>query len=271
MWAVMVGVVASPHSRLDVATVLKTLVLMVMAGPLLCAFSQVINDHYDREVDKINEPLRPTASDLLGGRAIAAIAAVLALLAIGIAFAFGPTVGFLAIGGLVLAWAYSAPPLRLKALDGWLANGACAFAYEGFAWLAGTAAFGKLTDGDLILAALFSMGAHGLMTLNDFKSLRGDRELGLRSLPVILGEKRALGVAVWFINLFQAIALAFVFSQGYWIPALIMNVLLLLQLPMQNRLARNPARNAPWYCASAIPLFCWSMLAGAFALRLGGF
>ena len=41
-----------------------------------------------------------------------------------------------------------------------------------------------------------------------------------------------------------------------------MNLLLILQLPMQMRLARDPKGNAPWYCAAGIPLFCWSMLAG---------
>jgi chlorophyll/bacteriochlorophyll a synthase len=271
MWAIMVGVVASPYSRFDLATIARTLLLMFMAGPLLCAFSQIVNDHFDRDVDRINEPLRPTAADLLGGRTIAIVAAILAVLSIGIAFALGRTVGFLAIGGLLLALAYSAPPLRLKAHNGWIANAACAFSYEGFAWLAGTAAFGVLTNGDLILASLFSLGAHGLMTLNDFKSIKGDRELGLRSIPVMLGEKRALLVALWFVNIFQAAALAYVLAQRYWIAAAIMNLLLVVQLPMQARLARDPAKNAPWYCASGIPLFCWSMLAAAIALRLGRF
>jgi chlorophyll synthase len=271
MWAIMVGVVASPQSHWDLPTIGRVLAAMVMAGPLLCAFSQVINDHFDRDVDRINEPLRPTAANLLGGRTIAGVAVVLAALAIAIAFALGRTVGYLAIAGLVLAWAYSAPPLRLKAHNGWIANAACAFSYEGFAWLAGTAAFGGLTHGDVILAGLFSLGAHGLMTLNDFKSIAGDRELGLRSIPVMLGEKRALLQAVSFINIFQALALCYVLSHGAWIEALIMNLLLIFQLPLQFKLARDPAKLAPWYCASGIPLFCWSMLAAAIALRTGGF
>jgi chlorophyll synthase len=270
MWAIMIGVVASPYSRFDVPTIAKTLLLMVMAGPLLCAFSQVINDHFDRDVDAINEPLRPTAV-ILGGRTIAIVASILAVLALGIAFSLGRTVGILATAGLLLALAYSAPPLRLKAGNGWLANAACAFSYEGFAWLAGTAAFGALTDGGLILASLYSLGAHGLMTLNDFKSVKGDRALGLQSLPVMLGEKKALGVALWGINLFQALAIAYVFSTGYWIAAIIMNILLVLQLPLQAKLTRNPEKYAPWYCASGIPLFCWSMLGAAIALRLGRF
>ena len=39
----------------------------------------------------------------------------------------------------------------------------------------------------LLLAALFSAGAHGIMTLNDFKAIEGDRRTGIGSLPVLLG------------------------------------------------------------------------------------
>lgn len=271
MWAIMVGAVSSPGSHWDVATVARILVAMLMAGPLLCAFSQVVNDYFDREVDRINEPQRPTAANLLSTRTIFTVALILGAAALGVAFALGRTVGWLALAGMVLALAYSVPPLRLKAHNGWFANAACAFSYEGFAWLAGCAAFGPITTGTVVLAVLFSLGAHGLMTLNDFKSVEGDRRLGLRSIPVMLGEKRALSQALAFINFFQAFAIAYLFSNQAWIEALIMNALLIAQLPMQAKLARDPKRFAPWYCASGIPLFCWSMLAGAIAVRLGGF
>jgi chlorophyll synthase len=266
MWAIMVGAVSSPNSHWDIATIGR-----VMAGPLLCAFSQIVNDHFDRDVDRINEPLRPSAANQLDARTVGIVAVVLAALALGVAWFLGRTVVYFAAGGMVLALAYSVPPVRLKARDGWLANTACAFSYEGFAWLAGVAAFGTITNGAVVLASLFSLGAHGLMTLNDFKSLAGDRALGLRSIPVMLGERKALVQALVFINLFQALAMAYVLSHGGWIEAAVMNLLLIVQLPMQAKLARDPKRYAPWYCASGIPPFCWSMLTAAIALRLGHF
>jgi chlorophyll synthase len=271
MWAIMVGAIGSTGSHWDIATIARILVAMVMAGPLLCAFSQVVNDYFDREVDRINEPNRPTAANLLSVRTIVIVAVLLAAAALGIAFALGTTVGYLALAGMLLALMYSVPPFRLKARNGWLANAACALSYEGFAWMAGAAAFGKVSLGTVILAVIFSLGAHGLMTLNDFKSVEGDRALGLRSIPVMLGEKRALLQAVTFINLFQAIAIAYVISNRQWVEALIMNALLIFQLPMQGKLSKNPKKFAPWYCAAGIPLFCWSMLASALAIRFGGF
>lgn len=271
MWAIIVGAVGSAYSHWDFTTIARIVAAMIMAGPLLCAFSQVINDHFDRDVDRINEPLRPTAANQLDARTILVVAAALAGLALIIAFLLGRTVGYLAIAGILLAIAYSAPPIRLKAYNGWFANTACAFSYEGLAWLAGAATFGPITTGTVVLACAFSLGAHGLMTLNDFKSLEGDRELGLRSIPATLGVRNALIVAIVFVNVFQAAAMAYVLSHGQWIPAAVMNLLLIAQLPMQAKLARDPKRYAPWYCASAIPPFCWSMLTAAIALRIGGF
>jgi chlorophyll synthase len=242
---------------------------MILAGPLLCAFSQVLNDHFDRDVDRINEPDRPSAAGLLSARTVWTIALALAAVALGLAFALGALVGWIAAGGLLLALAYSAPPLRLKARDGWLANAACAFAYEGFAWCAGAAAFGHLGTGSIVLAGLYSLGGHGLMTLNDFKSVAGDRALGLRSIPVILGERGALVQAIVFIDVFQLLAIAYIAPHS-WIAASIMLVLFAVQLPMQRRLATDPKGLAPWYCASGIPPFCWSMLAAALAVRATG-
>ena len=270
MWAMLVGCVAG-GAAWDLASVGRVLAGMIMAGPLLCAFSQVVNDWYDRDVDRINEPDRPTAANLLAPRTIALIATLLAAGALGIAYALGPLVVWLALGGLVLALAYSAPPLRLKARNGWLANAACAFAYEGFAWVAGAAAFGHVSRGTVVLAALYSLGSHGLMTLNDFKSIEGDRTLGLRSIPAMLGIDGALKAAFACIDVFQLLAIAYVAWHQAWIAAAVMFALFVVQLPMQRKMATDPAKLAPWYCASAIPPFVWGMLAAALATRYGGF
>jgi len=271
MWAMLVGCVASGNAQWTLPSVGRVLLGMVLAGPLLCAFSQIANDWFDREVDRINEPDRPTAANLLAPATILGIALALAAAALALAAALGPNVFYLSLGGLALALAYSAPPLRLKARNGWLANAACAFAYEGFAWVAGAAIFGHVTQGTLVLATLYSLGSHGLMTLNDFKSYEGDKRLGLRSLPVMLGLDGALRAAFTFIDLFQALAVAYVLYHRMWLAGGIMLVLFLVQIPMQRKLATDPKGLAPWYCASAIPPFVWGMLASALAIRYGGF
>ncbi len=270
MWAMLVGCVAG-GATWTLPAVGKVLLGMILAGPLLCAFSQIANDWFDRDVDRINEPERPTAANLLSPWTVFGVALVLGILALGLAAALGTTVLWLALGGLALALAYSAPPIRLKARNGWLANAACAFSYEGFAWVAGTAIFGRITTGTIVLATLYSLGSHGLMTLNDFKSYEGDKRLGLRSLPVLLGLGGALRAAFIFIDVFQVLAIGYVLAHRMWIYAGIMLVLFVIQLPMQRKLATDPKGLAPWYCASAIPPFVWGMLAAALAIRYGEF
>jgi chlorophyll synthase len=270
MWALLVGAVAG-GATWTWPSVGRVLLGMVMAGPLLCAFSQVVNDWFDREVDVINEPERPTAANVMAPGTVFLVAAGLAVLALGVAAFLGKMVFALALGGMLLAMTYSAPPLRLKAHNGWLANAACAFSYEGFAWLAGAAIFGGITTGSIVLATLYSLGSHGLMTLNDFKSYEGDKRLGLRSLPVMLGPHGAITAAIAIINIFQVLAIVYVAYHRQWWPAAAMAILFLVQLPMQRKLVTDPAKLAPWYCASAIPPFVWGMLAAALAVRSGGF
>jgi chlorophyll synthase len=271
MWAMLVGCVASGNAHWTFPSVGRVLLGMLLAGPLLCAFSQIANDWFDRDVDRINEPDRPTAANALAPGTVLAVALALLAAALGVAYALGTTVFYLALGGVALAWAYSAPPLRLKARNGWLANAACAFSYEGFAWVAGAAAFGHVSRGTLVLASLYSLGSHGLMTLNDFKSYEGDKRLGLQSLPVMLGLDGALRAAFAFIDVFQVLAIGYVLAHRMWLAGGVMIVLFVIQLPMQRKLATDPKGLAPWYCASAIPPFVWGMLVSALALRSGGF
>jgi chlorophyll synthase len=109
------------------------------------------------------------------------------------------------------------------------------------------------------------------MTLNDFKSIEGDRRLGLRSIPAVYGVEGALKIAFSFINVFQILAIAYVAYHQVWLAAGVMAVLFAVQIPMQRRMSTDPAGLAPWYCASAIPPFVWGMLAAALAVRSGGF
>jgi chlorophyll synthase len=112
--------------------------------------------------------------------------------------------------GLAMAWAYSAPPLRLKR-NGWWGNAAVAISYEGLAWVTGAAVMiGGLMPNwrILLLAGLYSAGAHGIMTLNDFKAIEGDQRLGIRSLPVQLGVRGAAWAACLFMALPQVAVVA---------------------------------------------------------------
>ena len=170
--------------------------------------------------------------------------------------------------GLALAWAYSAPPLRLKR-NGWWGNSAVAACYEGLPWITGAAIMASALPNwrILLLALLYSSGAHGIMTLNDFKSVEGDRRTGIRSLPVRLGPRRAARIACLVMAGPQAIVVALLINWGQAIPAAIVAVLLTAQLLLMRRLLRAPRELAPWYNATGTTLYVFGMLASAFAVR----
>jgi chlorophyll synthase len=169
--------------------------------------------------------------------------------------------------GLALAWAYSAPPFRLKT-NGWWGNTAVAACYEGLPWLTGAAVMTGAAPSArvFIVAALYSLGAHGIMTLNDFKSIEGDKRSGIASLPVQLGAERAGRVACWVMALPQVVVIALLVSWGYPIHAAVVAIVLLVQLRLMMRLLESPKERAPWYNGTGVTLYVLGMLVTAFAL-----
>jgi chlorophyll synthase len=268
MWAFACGVVAS-GVPLQGGNWLLALVGIALAGPFVCATSQAVNDWFDRHVDAINEPHRPIPSGRMPGRWGLYIAIAWTVVSLAVAMLLGPWGFGAAALGLVLAWAYSAPPLRLKQ-NGWWGNAACGISYEGIAWATGAAvmAGGSLPEArSLALAALYSLGTHGIMTLNDFKSVDGDRRMGIRSLPVQLGEQRAARVACWTMALSQVgvIVLLLVWNRPAHAAGVV--ALLVLQTVLMTRFLADVRGKALWYSGFGVPLFVAGMMVSAFALR----
>ncbi|MBY0257931.1 chlorophyll synthase ChlG [Methylobacterium sp.] len=266
MWAFTCGVVSSGASPTGQWPVIAAGV--ILAGPLVCATSQAVNDWYDRHVDAINEPHRPIPSGRMPGRWGLYVAAGWTGLSLLVAAALGPWILGAALFGLVLAWIYSAPPLRLKR-NGWWGNSAVALCYEGLPWFTGAAVMAAaVPDGRVLLVALlYSIGAHGIMTLNDFKSVEGDTRTGIRSLPVQLGTLGAARLACLVMALPQvAVILALFAWQRPWHGALI-GALLVGQFVLMRRLLAEPRGRAAWYNGTGTTLYVLGMLVAAFALR----
>ena len=267
MWAFACGVVAS-----GVAMQGKWLLAVVgvaLAGPFVCATSQAVNDWYDRHVDAINEPMRPIPSGRMPGQWGFYIAVLWTLISMAVATALGFWGFCAAVAGLLLAWAYSAPPIRLKE-NGWWGNAACGFSYEGIAWATGAAvmAGGVMPDSrSLVLALLYSIGTHGIMTLNDFKAVEGDRQMGVRSLPVQLGVQNAARVACGVMIASQLVVVGLLLSWGKPVHAASIAGLMAAQLIMMRRFLASVTERALWYSGFGVPLFVAGMMVSAFALR----
>jgi chlorophyll synthase len=239
---------------------------------LLCATSQAVNDWFDRHVDAINEPDRPIPSGRMPGRWGLYVACAWTVMSLACAAALGSWVFVAAVIGMVLAWLYSAPPVRLKK-NGWWGNLACAVCYEGIAWVTGAAVMLGGTAPPLktlAVAVLYSLGAHGIMTLNDFKAIEGDRALGIRSLPVQLGVEYAADVACVAMALPQFVVVALLLASGRSLYAMTVGGLLFLQVLLMRRFLAAPVERAAWYSGTGVTLYVSGMMVAAFALRQAG-
>jgi chlorophyll synthase len=270
MWAFMCGAVSTGSPLAPHWTTL--MIGIAVAGPLVCASSQAVNDWFDRDVDAINEPQRPIPSGRIPGRWGLAIACLWSVLSLIVALALGPVGWFATAVGILLAWAYSAPPLRLKQ-NGWWGNAAVGLSYEGLAWITGAAVMlsGALPATPiLLLALLYSIGAHGIMTLNDFKAIEGDRKMGIGSLPVRLGVLPAARVACVVMAVPQAMVVGLLLHHGATWGALGVALLLVAQGSMMRRFLQAPVARATWYSAGGVSLFVLGMLVSAFSIRPTG-
>jgi chlorophyll synthase len=118
----------------------------------------------------------------------------------------------------------------------------------------------------LLVALLYGLGAHGIMTLNDFKAIEGDRRMGVLSLPVQLGAERAGLVACIFMAVPQVLVVGLLFTWDAPWHAAAVALSLLIQLGLMRRMLRDPRGLAPWYNGTGVLLYVIGMLISAFAL-----
>ncbi|MEO0990260.1 MAG: chlorophyll synthase ChlG [Pseudomonadota bacterium] len=266
MWAYLCGVVSSGQAILPQWYLV--LLGVILAGPVVCGMSQAANDWCDRHVDAINEPHRPIPSGRIPGRWGLWIALAMSVLALVIGWFLGPW-GFAATCvGVVCAWAYSAEPVRMKRSGIW-GPGLVGLCYEGLPWFTGAAILSAGAPSLQIVgvAALYAVGAHGIMTLNDFKALEGDRATGVNSLPVTLGPERAARVACWVMAVPQVVVVALLFLWDRPLHALIITGLLLAQGWAMRVMLSDPKGRAPWYNGTGVALYVSGMMVAAVALR----
>ena len=266
MWAYLCGVISSgaaPSERWHLV-----LLGVILAGPVVCGMSQAANDWCDRHVDAINEPRRPIPSGRIPGRWGLWIALGMSALALAIAWPLGPWGFGATVLAVIGAWAYSAEPVRLKR-SGWWGPGLVGLCYETLPWITGAAVLsaGAPKAEVIAIALLYGIGAHGIMTLNDFKALEGDRQMGVNSLPVTLGPEGAARIACLVMTLPQLLVIGLLATWGQVWHSMGILVLLVLQFWAMSVMFKDPKSKAPWYNGTGVLFYVAGMMIAAFALR----
>ena len=285
IWGVACGAAASGNyhtwnpfdSTQDLGLVgedaLKAFSCMILSGPVLTGYTQTINDWEDREIDAINEPNRPIPSGAISEKQV--IEQIWGLWISGLAISYGldqwaghPDLPILklTIFGTFIAYIYSAPPLKLKA-TGWAGSFALGSSYISLPWLCGQAMFGELNWPVTVLTIFYSLAGLGIAIVNDFKSIDGDRELGLQSLPVAFGIEKAKWLTVGTIDITQLLVASYLFYIGETTYGLVLLGLIAPQIYFQTKLfLPDPVANDVKYQAAAQPFLVFGILATALAV-----
>ena len=277
MWGVICGAASSGGYTWTLENVLIAAACMLLSGPIMTGYTQIMNDYYDREIDAINEPYRPIPSGAISLNQVVMQIWVLLIAGLAIAVALDLwaghesfTVTKIAVIGAFLAYIYSAPPLKLKQ-NGWLGSYALGASYITLPWCVGHALFGELNWRVVAVTMFYSLAGLGIAIVNDFKSVEGDRTLGLKSLPVMFGVDRAALISATMIDVFQIGIAGYLVFLGQQLYATVLMLLVIPQITFQDMYyLRNPLKNDVKYQASAQPFLVIGMLVAGLAMGHAG-
>jgi len=170
-------------------------------------------------------------------------------------------------GGSFISYIYSAPPLKLKQ-SGWIGNYALGSSYIALPWWCGQVFFNidSFNPTVAVLTILYSWAGLGIAIVNDFKSIEGDRELGLMSLPVQFGIDKAKWICAASIDLTQIAVAGYLAAVGETTYAAVLAALILPQMYLQaTTILVDPVENDVKYQAAAQPFLVFGILTTALA------
>lgn len=164
----------------------------VLATACATAAGNAVNDYFDRNIDRINRPDRPIPSGAVSPREALVFSGVLFVGAVAAALTLPWIALLIAVANLSALLAYT------KVFKGLPGVGNVVVAYlTGSTFLFGGAAVGRPL-GAVVLFALAALATLTRELIKDVEDIEGDREEGLRTLPIEVGERVTLwlGVAV---------------------------------------------------------------------------
>jgi geranylgeranylglycerol-phosphate geranylgeranyltransferase len=172
------------------------IVLGFVTGFAICAFSMVVNDYYDIEVDRVNQPTRPLTSGQLSKRGAVEIAAL--MLVVGFA-ATALLLDLLAVLIValysVLAWLYDFRAKKYGLAGNLIVASSLAIPFI----YGGVISGGRVLDSLLLFMASTSfLAGVGREVVKAMADVQGDRKRGVRSYASVHGLKAAAALGALF-------------------------------------------------------------------------
>ncbi|UTF53270.1 geranylgeranylglycerol-phosphate geranylgeranyltransferase [Natronosalvus rutilus] len=168
-----------------------------------------INDYFDREIDRINQPQRPIPREAVSPRGALAFSLVAFLAAVAFAVTLPPIAIAIAVINLLALITYTE---YFKGLPG-IGNALVAY-LVGSTFLFGAAAVGDV-QAAVVLFLLAGVSTLTREIIKDVEDVDGDREEGLNTLPIAIGERLALHIATVLLVV-AVVASPFPYLDGYF-------------------------------------------------------
>ena len=245
------GVMASGAMQSSTHDYLLLFALFVIWGPLGIGFSQSINDYFDLELDRVNEPTRPIPSGRLSEKEAIWNWSIILFTAILLGTLIGTYIGgqrglifaSCLFTALIFGYIYSAPPLKLKK-NIFLSAPAVGLCYGFITYLSANALFSEIRPEVIGLAGLNFFMAVALIIMNDFKSEDGDAKGGMKSLTVMIGARNTFLVAFVIIDLVFAVFAILAWIWGFEILVYLIAASLAVNIFIQIPIYRDPKTGA---------------------------
>lgn len=157
-----------------------------LAGALIGGAGMIINDYFDEEIDMINRPERPIPSGKISKKNAVIYYLSLNILALIILFFINKYAFIVGLFSELIIFLYSSH-LKRTVLIG---NFTVAF-MTGLAFIFGGIIAGSLKN-ILFLSAFAFLANFGREVLKDLEDVEGDKAKGIKTFPIVFGEKKSL-------------------------------------------------------------------------------
>lgn len=174
------------------------LVLAGISAMMLNSASNALNQVYDLEIDKINQPERPLPLGKIGKNSAIVFSVILYFLSLFFAGLINMNCFVLFALGTVLTVIYSVPPFRLKRYA-YLSNLDIALARGVLLFVAGWSVFGRIDVAEpWLLGLVMGFFIFGAATTKDYSDVEGDRRFNCITLPVKYGVRKSIIITAPF-------------------------------------------------------------------------
>jgi len=235
---------------------LQVLFMGFLVGFFITAYSMIINDYYDIEIDRINAPYRPLVSGKINARTALTLAAVLLISGLTISALLNALSFVIAALFAIISYLYSWKFKRSGLAGNFLVASSMAIPF-----IYGSIISMKFDPVPFILAGVAFFAGTSREIIKGISDAEGDMKKGVRTLTITRGAKRASIYA--FIFMIVAVILSFfplIYFRFWYVYLILILIVDFYMIKYTYGLVKNPNGNKAIYVKNRILLLMFGAL-----------